>query len=250
MRHQAAAWLFAVYAWSVLAATAPFVWLAVVLMPRATWSWFAAHSAARLLGLATRTTPTVHGLEHIPRRGRCVLVANHASYLDSFVLMAVVPRAASFVAKRELERNFFVRVFLRRLRTQFVSRFDKQKGVAEARRIAAGDHGEWPLLYYPEGRLTRPAGVLPFHMGAFLTAAEKQLPVVPIALKGTRSMLRPGTRFPRRTALTVTVGSPVGVQMDTSRDAEERDAWPAALELRDASRKHILQHCGEPESNE
>jgi 1-acyl-sn-glycerol-3-phosphate acyltransferase len=247
MRHRIGSLLYAGYTWGVLVAMAPIVWLIVVIMPRPTWRWFAARCAARFLRFATRTLVTVHGVENVPRDSRCVIVTNHASYVDSFVLMAAIPRETSFVAKNELKRNVFVRTFLNRLRTQFVERFDKQRGIEDARRIGATARSGWPLLYYPEGSVTRMPGLRPFHMGAFVAAAENEMPVVPIALQGTRSMLRPGTRFPRRAAITVTVGPPVDEAADPSDRGAKPDTWPVAVRLRDASRTHILRHCGEPD---
>ena len=100
-------------------------------------------------------------------------------------------------------------------------------------------------MYFPEGRLTRISGVLPFRMGAFLVAAETGVPVVPIALRGTRSILRPGSWFFRRGAVTVTIGKPIAAIAEPS--AKGRDLWDIALRLRDEARAYILHHCGEPE---
>ena len=65
----------------------------------------------------------------------------------------------------------------------------------------------------------RMPGLRPFHMGAFVAAAENEAPVVPIALQGTRSMLRPGTRFPRPATITVTIGPPIAVTAEPSTGA-------------------------------
>jgi hypothetical protein len=64
------------------------------------------------------------------------------------------------------------------------------------------------------------------------------VPVVPVALRGVRSVLRDGTWYARRAPIGVTVCAPV--------DADGAD-WAAALRLRDRVRAEILQHCGEPD---
>ncbi|MEZ5582924.1 MAG: 1-acyl-sn-glycerol-3-phosphate acyltransferase [Candidatus Competibacteraceae bacterium] len=46
-------------------------------------------------------------MNHLPGDQPCLLVSNHASYLDSFVLAAVLPSRFSYVAKRELRDNFW-----------------------------------------------------------------------------------------------------------------------------------------------
>ncbi len=247
LRRQTAEWLYAVYTWAVIVLIAPIFWSLVVLAPRARWSWQVARLGGRVLGLATGTGPKLRGRENVPSDGPCVFVANHASYLDAFALMAVMPRPVSFVAKRELKANPLVHVLLRRLHTEFVERFDKQMGIDNARRIGAKPRSGWPVFYFPEGRLARMAGLRPFHMGAFVAAAENGVPVVPIALRGTRSVLRPGTRFPRRAAITVTVGPAIGVMTDKDGKKPDPDAWSEALKLRSQSRAHILRASGEPD---
>jgi 1-acyl-sn-glycerol-3-phosphate acyltransferase len=96
-------------------------------------------------------------------------------------------------------------------------------------------------MFFPEGTFTRTPGLLPFHMGAFVAAAEAGVPVVPIALRGTRSILRSGSWFPRRGSISIQIGRPI------EPDPAETDAWSRALKLRDLSRQHILRHCGEPD---
>ena len=82
-----------------------------------------------------------------------------------------------------------------------------------------------------------------FHLGAFVAAAETDQPVVPVALRGTRSILRDGSWFPRRGAVTVTVGAPPAPRAPAGGEGP----WAAALKLRDAARAHILRHIGEPD---
>jgi 1-acyl-sn-glycerol-3-phosphate acyltransferase len=80
-------------------------------------------------------------------------------------------------------------------------------------------------------------------MGAFITAATNAMPVVPIAIRGTRSMLRPGTWVPRRGQITFTVGK--AITPDAEVEAGPGDSWATAVNLRETAHKHILAHCGE-----
>ncbi|NIR60875.1 MAG: 1-acyl-sn-glycerol-3-phosphate acyltransferase, partial [Gammaproteobacteria bacterium] len=84
------------------------------------WRWLG-WCGRRLLGL-TGAGPTVDGIANLPAAGRMVVVANHASYLDGLVLVSVLPRPVTFVAKKELEHNPFARIFLARLGCLFVER--------------------------------------------------------------------------------------------------------------------------------
>ena len=236
-RHIAGELLYGAYAWGAFWLLAPPVWTAVACLPRPAASWRVVHAGARLLLWLTRTPLRVRGLEHLPR-GPYVLVANHASYVDGIVLSAVLPGAVTFVAKSEFTRNFIARVFLRHLGTEFVERFDPETSAHDAEHLAQTARQHRTLAMFPEGTFQRAPGLLPFHLGAFVAATQTRLPVVPVALRGTRALLRSDQWLPHRSAISVTVGKPVA--------ARGRD-WKAAVRLRDATRAAILRHSGEPD---
>jgi acyl carrier protein len=237
--------LFAAYCWMLFCIIAPIVWLSVVLLPKFDWRWSFMRGAARFLAKATFTPLVVQGTENISGTGSRILVSNHASYLDNFTIIAALPLNFSVVAKAELNRNFIARVFLKHIEAEFAERFDKQKGVEDARRIVSAARKGRDLFFFAEGTFTRIPGLRPFHMGAFEAAVEADVPVIPIAIQGTRSMLRDVSLFPRRGKITVTIGKPI----DPPRTEEfsSADSWAKAIKLRDAARKFILQHCGEPD---
>jgi 1-acyl-sn-glycerol-3-phosphate acyltransferase len=229
---------YAAYAHMIFWLLAPVVWLLVVLLPRLHWRWSAMRSGARLLFRLARIPLHVRGLEQLHGERACVVVANHASYLDGVVLIAALPVSFGFVAKGELEQRLIPRIFLRRIGAGFVERFDKQRGVADARRIAQQVRSGHSLLFFPEGTFSRMPGLLPFHMGAFVAAAEAGVPVVPVTIRGTRSILRDQSWFPRAGTVSVIVGEPV---MPAGTD------WAAAVKLRDTTRAAILRHVAEPD---
>ena len=171
-----------------------------------------------------------------------------------------------FVVQAELTGSVITRVFLRRIQAEFVERFDRAKGADDARRMAHVVRSGRSLLFFPEGTFVRMPGLMPFQMGAFVAAAEAGVPVVPVAIRGTRSILREGSWFPRRGAITVTVGEPIEPQAPSAgtaapggtrgvsprlRNAGDApaapDTWTLALKLRDATRRQILRHSGEPD---
>ncbi|MEK9133316.1 MAG: lysophospholipid acyltransferase family protein, partial [Pseudomonadota bacterium] len=233
----AGALLYALYAWMLFLTLAPLVWLTVAALPRPAWSLAVIRAAAKLLQRLAGVSLHVQGRDKLPR-GPCVIAANHASYLDGIILTAVLPGEFSFVAKREFTARFGARVFLRRIGTEFVERFELARGVEDARVVARAARRGQTLVFFPEGTFTRTPGLLPFHMGAFVAAAEAGVPLVPITIRGTRSILRSDQWFPRRGTMAVTIGTPV---------QPEGSDWAAAIRLRDAARAEILRHCGEPD---
>ena len=233
----AGAMLYALYAWTLFWILAPPVWLAVAALPRPAWALAVIRAAAKLLQRLAGVSLHVQGLDKLPR-GPCVIAANHASYLDGIVLTAVLPGEFSFVAKREFTARFVARVFLRHIGAEFVERFELARGVEDARVVARAARRGRTLVFFPEGTFTRTPGLLPFHMGAFVAATEAGVPLVPVTIRGTRSILRSDQWFPRRGTVAVTIGTPV---------QPEGSDWAAAIRLRDAARAEILRHCGEPD---
>jgi len=237
--------LYALYAWTMFLLIGPVVLLLVAVLPTLSARWGAMRAGARLLARVCGIQLPMQGLENLPAPdSTCVIVANHASYLDGCVLVAALPHPVSFVAKTEFQRTFLIGPFLRRIGSTFVERFDRQQGIADARRlIKAARAGQW-LAFFPEGTFTRAPGLLPFHLGAFMAAAEARLPVVPITLRGTRSVLRDNSWFPRRGPIEIVIGQALDAN---AYAAVANDNWSLALKLRTAAREEILRASHEPD---
>jgi acyl carrier protein len=229
---------YAGYCWALYGLLSVPVWLLVVLLPGRRLRWQVTRYGAKLLALLSGTRIIVQGLENVPQDRPVVIVSNHMSYLDAYILQAVLPVPCSFIAKAELAENFLVRVPLLRLGAIMVERFDKERGTEDARRISKLAAEGLVFLFFPEGTFQRMPGLLPFRMGAFLTSAQAGIPVVPMTIRGTRSKLRSNYWFPRRGSVSVTVSKPV---------LPEGDDWAAAIQLRDTVRREILSHLGEPD---
>ena len=133
---------------------------------------------------------TVRSPERIPA-GQCVVVCNHASYLDGIVLTAALPPRFAFVIKREMSEVPLAGALLHRLGSQFVERFDRHKSAADARRVLRNATQGQSVVFFPEGTFTRTPGLLKFHAGAFVTAARVGCPLVPAVVRGTRRALPP-----------------------------------------------------------
>jgi len=237
---------FAVYSWAISGLLAPGVWLSVALLPKFSMRWAVMRRSAQLLAYATGTPLKVKGMENLPTDGRSyVLVANHASYLDGYAMLAVLPGYFRFIAKAELSQTFITRIPLRKIHTEFVERFEISKSVHDVehlRSVLASGHA---LLFFPEGSFSRIPGLMPFYLGAFSVAAQAGVPVIPVAIRGTRSILRAESRFPYRGAVTIEIGKPIDPEKIAA--GTDKEQWDVAIELRDQSRKFIQRHCSEPD---
>jgi len=234
-------WLYAAYAWALFWLIAPVVWAGVMILPRPGLRWGLVRGGIRWLRRLAFIRLDVSGGEQTPATGRSfVLAANHQSYLDALVLIEAVPRPMGFIAKQELSDVPLVGRLLARLDTLFVERFDLHRGAAESERFAGAISQGQVLAFFPEGTFREEPGLLPFRMGAFVAAAAGGVPVLPVAVRGTRALM-PGDSFlPRPGPVEVTIGEPVVPEPGSSE-------WETAVGLRDSARAFILRHCAEPD---
>ncbi len=197
-----------------------------------------ARSAARLFLRCAGMPLTVKGLERLPS-GQCVLVANHASYLDGVVFTAALPPRFGFVIKREMARVPLAGLMLHCIGAEFVERFNRNKGAADARRLLRqAAHGR-SLVFFPEGTFSERPGLLKFHSGAFHAAARAGCPIVPAVIQGTRIALPPTSAFPQAAPITIELLPPVSPSSPASR--------ATATELCERARSAILDHLSEPD---
>jgi 1-acyl-sn-glycerol-3-phosphate acyltransferase len=187
-------------------------WFLVLALPKLSWRWRLTWATGHLLFTCLGISVEVRGA--LPPPGKpCVMVANHSSFLDSFVLFVVFPDPVVFVAGAVFAGQRIAGPFLRRVGTVFVrteagaGRSSVRSTLGElAEQVRAGHR----LVLFPEGGLCAEPGLRRFQLGAFMVAGEAGSPVVPLAIVGTREMLPPGARLPRRGAVRVRVGEPLG----------------------------------------
>lgn len=240
-----AAWQWPAYAlyglltWIVFAICAMLAVLAVLILPGVDRRRRAASAIARGFLFVVGMPLHRHHLERLPA-GQCVVVANHASYLDGLVMKAALPPRFNYVVKREMDGVPLAGLLLRRIGTEFVERFDRNKGASDARRVLRTAKSGQSLVFFPEGTFRNEPGLLRFHSGAFATAVRAGCPVVPAVIRGTRRVL-PGSRLlPHWGAIDVEFLEPVSV---TATDGDT-----AAAQLRDRARAAILSRLDEPDA--
>jgi 1-acyl-sn-glycerol-3-phosphate acyltransferase len=213
---------------------------ALVLLPlgittRRHMAHLAAQAFFRLAGIAVRVLDGVH----LPA-GPCVVVANHASYLDGVVLKAALPARFSFVIKKEVSRVPLAGLVLRRIGSEFVDRFNRHAGGMDARRLFKAAETGQALAFFPEGTFLAQPGLGKFHTGAFAIAARAELPIVPIAIRGTRHILPSGRFLPRWGRIYIQV-------LPALAPLTDLEPTVAIAQMRDQSRARILTALDEPD---
>jgi 1-acyl-sn-glycerol-3-phosphate acyltransferase len=180
--------LYGLYAWVVFALGALLAFIATVLVPFAELRHRLAADATRLIFILGGVPAETVGFENIPD-GHAVVVANHASFVDGFLLKGYLPARFSFVVKGEMRDIPIVHFLLRRAGSKFVERHEASGSARDARKIVKAAQEGQSLAFFAEGTFYQEPGVHRFRPGAFVAAIHGSVPVVPVAISGTRQMM-------------------------------------------------------------
>jgi 1-acyl-sn-glycerol-3-phosphate acyltransferase len=211
--------------------------LLILPMPGQTLRRRLVRGAARLALAACGLRLVVQFAERLPA-GACIVVANHASYLDGIVLYAALPPTFGFVIKREMSQVPGANLLLRRIGSQYVDRGGGGKARGDTRQLLKRAQAGGALAFFPEGTFDREPGLAPFRAGAFVIAARVQVPIVPIAIRGTRHALPCGSLLPQPGRIEIELAPPLPPPGTGENDLR------ASVH---AARSAILQRIPEPD---
>jgi 1-acyl-sn-glycerol-3-phosphate acyltransferase len=199
---------YGVYAWAtfiVCVSAAVFSALVVPSLQRRR-RWVSASARAWLLIAGIRTR--LSGFDSIPG-DHCIVVANHASYLDGLILQAFLPPRFTFVIKGEMQKVPLAHFLLRRIGSRFVERFVTTASSRDARNLLKAAAAGESLALFPEGTFHPEPGLHRFRLGAFAAALKANLAIVPVVIRGSRRILPARRILPRHGRLRIDVLEPV-----------------------------------------
>jgi 1-acyl-sn-glycerol-3-phosphate acyltransferase len=229
--------LFTAYVVTIVAPTLVMLWGYLLVSPKGRAADRAVKRWCRMALRACGLRPRVTGVEHLEGLGAAILAANHASYIDSVVLMATIPIDFRFLAKRRLADYPVIGSVIRRVGHITVEKATVAQQLSGAEVLADLLRQGRQMLVFPEGTFFRLPELLPFRLGAFKAVVDTGRPIVPIALRGTRRVLPDGTWLFTRAPIDVTIGAPL---------VPAAQGWPEMVRLRDEARTIIAHGCGEP----
>jgi 1-acyl-sn-glycerol-3-phosphate acyltransferase len=185
-----------------------------------------AHRCARLWSwLILKTTGVrvaIEGLDRVTPGTTYVFVSNHQSIYDTPVLFASLPFQLRIIAKASLARFPVLGWHLKRGRHLFVDRKHPDRAGILHRWRSLVSEG-LSLIIFAEGTRSRDGHVARFKGGSFLLAIEAGLPVVPVAVIGTRQVMPKGRLRTEPADVTLVVHDPLPAPViaePTARDAK------------------------------
>ncbi|MDT8368955.1 MAG: lysophospholipid acyltransferase family protein [Longimicrobiales bacterium] len=194
----------------------------LVELPRA-WG----HSLLRGAGVRVE----VEGAEHLVEPA--VLVCNHVSWYDTFAVLTHLPVDTRFVGKREIVRiPFFGPAWLAAGHIP-IDRRDRRSAIESLRHAGEAlrrDGGV--IVMFPEGTRSRDGALQPFKKGAFMLALQIGVPIIPVAVVGSREIMRKGSILVHPGTMRLRIGEPIPV---TEMTEDDRDVLVATARSRVAA---------------
>ena len=226
-----------VFLWTFISGLTGMVLSVILRAPELTLSFVPGKMWAPVILWLLGVKVKVRGLENINRDTPSIFVANHSSLLDIPSCVMSIPVNLNFIAKKELKNTPVVGWYISATRQIFIDRKDKTKAMASmaeaARRIREGKN----VLSYAEGTRSKDGEVKLFKRGAFIIAAEGNIPIVPVAVSGAHECLPSGSFKVRRGTITVAIGKPILPSDYPNHKVEElaEEARKAVIALRQNS---------------
>lgn len=157
-------------------------------------------------------TVTARGQERLNSRQSYLFMANHQSQVDILALTAVL-REFQFrwVAKQELRKVPVLGLCMQVTHQILVDRQSRTQAVATIRQITKLLDAGISVIFFPEGTRSRDGQLLPFKPGGFAVAAEAGVPIVPVTINGSRSILPSGEWKVRSGTIEIIFSEPIQV---------------------------------------
>ena len=153
---------------------------------------------------------SVHGLENLKKDANYVFASNHESALDILLVFAGLPYHIVFISKIELKRVPLFGLAMIAGGHFFVDRRNHKKSI-ESLNKAKDSMKKNPrsIILYPEGTRSIDGSIQPFKKGGLVMAMNLDVPVVPIAMCGTREAMNKNALSLRKNPLELRIGKPI-----------------------------------------
>ena len=227
--------IYTAYLGLILLLTLPFIITSLLIFKQKTSGSIVKFWARNIFRLAGCPV-TLKGSEHLLDQAPVIFVANHSSYVDSLLLLGILPRGVIFTAKKELLHSPIIKLFIKKLNYLTIERLDFAQSIDSKNEIEKVLQQKQSILIFPEGTFTYATGLRSFKLGAFIMAVETNTPICTISIQGTRTILRGDEKLFRPGRINMTIEKLIYPQ---------NKQWDEVLRLHTIVRTAMATHCKE-----
>lgn len=182
------------------------------LYQKAMW---AAYAGVRLVGVKV----DLRGYNDFDHNGTYIYMCNHVSNLDPPIVIPLIPRRTSVLVKKEVFRVPILAQAMRMARFVAVDRRNRDAAIASIQAATEVMRSGINMAIFPEGTRSPDGKLLPFKKGPFHLAMESKVPILPISISGTETMMGKGTIWIKQGTATLVFHSPIRPEDFIDRDA-------------------------------
>lgn len=166
-------------------------------------------SAFRIILKVCGIKTTVLGLENIPKDQSVLFVFNHRSYFDILVAYTSVNTLAGFVAKKEIEKVPFLRVWMRNINCLFLDRDNIREGLKTILQGIEQIKNGYSIFIAPEGTRNQSDTLLPFKEGSLKIAEKAKCPIIPVSMNNTDEGFEKHYPWIKKAHVVIEYGEPI-----------------------------------------
>lgn len=152
---------------------------------------------------------TIKGVENVPKDTAVLYVANHRSYFDIPLAYSCVPTLTGFIAKKEIAKIPFLRVWMRYLNCLFLDRDNIKEGLKTILKGIDLVKDGYSVYIAPEGTRNSGKELLPFKEGSFKIAEKSNCPIIPVAINHSEAGFEAQAPWIKKAHMVIEFGEPI-----------------------------------------
>jgi 1-acyl-sn-glycerol-3-phosphate acyltransferase len=150
-----------------------------------TWAYRHNQRTSNLLFLCAGTKFVGEGLENITKPDTALYIGNHRSMLDVAFMLRHIDKPAICMGKKSVSKWPVISWWMKAQDTVFFNRNSPREGMKAVKAAIAFLKSGKSVIIFPEGTRTKTSDMLPFKKGSVRMAQKANVPIVPMAIKGT-----------------------------------------------------------------
>lgn len=182
------------------------------------------HQYAKLWGKIAlkmnRVRVKIEGTEKLNGKGPYIFMSNHQGYYDVFALLSYLPYQFKWLVKKELFSIPFFNWTMAAAGYISIDRKGGRETIKALNQALKKIQEGMSVVLFPEGSRSPDGSIQPFKKGGFSLAIKSQVPIVPIAISGSRDIMPKGKFTPTRGEIRILIDHPIEIKPCSLRERE------------------------------